>query len=149
MGICLRHHAILDRPSYNPHSYSPLVLQPTFDLWPWVNLAQNLISSSTCTPGGTPLYQARKKLLKRRVRIFYFTGPPPVAQVLKKLMSGGGGVTPPQPPPPPFGPSCLYQVWWKSRLKIAYLDQVHWPLANLAQYLISSYLLLVVHPCTN
>ena len=20
-------------PSYNPHSYSPLVLQPTFDLW--------------------------------------------------------------------------------------------------------------------
>ena len=70
--------------SYNPHSYSPLVLQPTFDLWPWADLAQNLISSST--PGGAP----------------------------------------------------LYQVWWKStqgflgfcvnEVKIAYLDQVHWPL---------------------
>ena len=71
-------------PSYNPHSYSPLVLQPTFDLWLWADLAQNLISSST--PGGAP----------------------------------------------------LYQVWWKStqgflrfcvnEVKIAYLDQVHWPL---------------------
>ena len=42
-------------PSYNPHSYSPLVLQPTFDLWPWADLAQNLISSST--PGGASMYQ--------------------------------------------------------------------------------------------
>ena len=42
-------------PSYNPHSYSPLVLQPTFDLWPWTDLAQNIITSST--PGGAPLYQ--------------------------------------------------------------------------------------------
>ena len=56
----------------------------TFDPWRWMDLAQNLINSST--PGGAP----------------------------------------------------LYQVWWKStqgflrfrvnEVKIAYLDQIHWPL---------------------
>ena len=80
----IRLHAVDGYASDNPHSYSPLDLRPTFDLWPWANLAQNLISSST--PGGAP----------------------------------------------------LYQVWWKSTegflrvcvkdVKIAYSDQVHWPL---------------------
>ena len=96
-------------PSYNPHSYSPLlVLQPTFDLWPWVDLGKNLISSST--PGSAP----------------------------------------------------LYQVWWKSTqgflrycvndVKIAYFDQVHWPLTfdlgRISPKIWSVHLLSVVHPCT-
>ena len=80
----------------------------TFDLWPWTDLAQNLISSST--PSGAP----------------------------------------------------LYQVWWKSTQgflifrvnegKIAYLDQVHWPLTldvgRISPKIWSVHLLLVVHPCT-
>ena len=124
--VCLRHHAI--DPSYNLHSYSPLVLQLTFDLWPWADLAKNLISSST--PGGAPLYQVWWKSTQgfsrfcvNEVKIAYLD------QVHWPLTLGESR---------PKSNQFIYSWWWKStqgflrfcvnEVKIAYWNQVHWPL---------------------
>ena len=111
----------------------------TFDLWPWADLAQNLISSST--PHGAPLRQfwwkSTQGFLRYRVNevkivlIFRLSSMTfdlwPWADLAQNLISSST---------PHGAPLC--QVWWKStqgflrycvnEVKIAYLDQVYWPL---------------------
>ena len=101
-------------PSYNPHSYSPLVLQPTFDLWPWADLAQNLISSSTS--GGASMYQVWWKSTQgflrfrvNEVKIAYWD------QVHCPLTLGGS-------------PQNLISSSTLGGAPLAYWDQVHCPL---------------------
>ena len=131
------------------------------DLWTLANLAQNLISSST--PGGVSMYQVWWKSTQgflrfrvNEVKIAY------LYQVHWPLTLDVGGSR-------PKSNQFIYS-WWctpvpslmkfhqvilelsHKRGKIAYLDQVHWPLTldigRISPKILSVHLLPVVHPCT-
>ena len=112
----------------------------TFDLWCWADLAQNLISSST--PGDAPLYQVWWKSTHRFLR--FHVNEVKIAYIYTKfidlwpLMLGGSRPKSNQfiysgwcTPVPKFDenpPKGFLRFRVLNEVKIAYFDQVHWPL---------------------